>query len=73
MQKLFVYQKAGLTPPSVSPIDILEAQKAVGDILATGDTIVEVSNILLGVGGLVATISYFAPAAACSLLVRQVR
>ena len=62
-----VYQKAGLTPPSVSPIDILEAQKAVHNI-ATGDTIVEVSNILLGVGGLVATISYFAPAAT-SLLV----
>ncbi len=62
-----VYQKAGLTPPSVSPIDILEAQKAVHNI-ATGDTIVEVSNILLGVGGLVATISYFAPAATTLLV-----
>jgi hypothetical protein len=62
-----VYQKAGLTPPLVSPVDILEAQKTVNNI-ATGDTIVEVSNILLGVGGLVATISYFAPAATTLLV-----
>jgi len=57
-----VYQKAGLARPSVSPIDILRAQKSVYDI-ATADTIVEVSNIVLGIGGLAATMIYFAPAA----------
>jgi hypothetical protein len=62
-----VYQKAGLTPPTVSSIDILQAQKPIYDI-STGDTIVEVSNILLDVGGIVATMSYFAPAATTFLV-----
>jgi hypothetical protein len=62
-----VYNKAGLTPPPVSNLDILQAQKSVYDI-QTGDTVVEVSNIVLGIGGLVATISYFAPAATALLV-----
>jgi hypothetical protein len=62
-----VYKQARLTPPLVSPIDILQAQKPIYN-MQTGDTIVEISNILLGVGGLVATVSYFGPAATMMLV-----
>lgn len=62
-----VYEKSGLTPPGSTSLNILEIA-GVAQSVATADTVVEVTDILLDVGGLVATTAYLAPAAT-SLLV----
>lgn len=66
-QIVAVYQKAGLQAPTTTSIDVLQAQKAIYQI-NTADTIVEVSNMVLGVGGVAVTIAYFAPAATTLLV-----
>ena len=62
-----VYKKAGLTPPPTKTIDILKAAGATHEI-ETADTAVEITDILVDVAGLAATIQYLAPGAT-SLLV----
>ncbi|MFD2179639.1 hypothetical protein [Veronia pacifica] len=62
-----VYRKAGLKPPGVHSVDILKTAGVV-DQMSKADSVVEVSKVLLDIGGMVATVSYLAPAATAMLV-----
>lgn len=62
-----VYRSAGLKPPGVTAIDILKAGGAVTSI-STAETAVDVTNILVGITGTVAAVTYVAPAMTIALV-----
>jgi hypothetical protein len=62
-----LYRRAGLTPPNVTTADIISAGAA-SSLVTTADTAVEVTNLIAGVAGLIATIGWLAPGAAAFLV-----
>jgi hypothetical protein len=62
-----LYQRAGLPPPDRTTADIITAGDAAHQV-AVGDTAVEITNLLAGVVGMVATIAWLAPGATAFLV-----
>jgi hypothetical protein len=62
-----LYRRAGLPPPPTTAANIFAGTAAAG-LVAEADTIVEITNVVVGVAGLVVTVQWMAPAATAFLV-----
>jgi hypothetical protein len=58
-----VYKDAGLTPPSLTPVDIFKAAD-----VDDGSVVVDISKILADIAGLIGTVKYLVPGATKALV-----
>src|SRR5512145_3230468 len=55
-----LYQRSGLSPPATTNLDILRASGAAG-MVGGADAVVEIANVVLGVGAFAASVAWLAP------------